>query len=105
MDTFRRLETQRFLAETAGVSIDNADAVSRIVVELWDELQLGQLAEVIITLDTMLNALLTRERILILHSSSDLSESEKNPNSVSYPTSAQSVRLERGGFHHLGLQY
>ena len=41
MDTFRRLETQSVLAETAGVSIDNADAVSRIVVELWDELSIG----------------------------------------------------------------
>jgi hypothetical protein len=69
----RRFETQSVLAVTAGVSIDNADAVRRIVDEPWDELYSGHLAGVIITLDTMLNVLLTRERIFILHSSSDQS--------------------------------
>lgn len=75
----RRFETQSVLAVTAGVSIDNADAVRRIVDEPWDELYSGHLAEVIITLDTMLNVLLTRERIFILHSSSDLSHLANEP--------------------------
>jgi hypothetical protein len=70
----RRFETQSVLAAKAGVSIDNADAVRCIVDEPWDGLHPGHLAEVIITLDTMLNVLLTRERIFILHSSSDLSD-------------------------------